>query len=42
MITIKDVWSKTAFDDLKLKDYIDITDDPKTHECENVEENFYV
>ena len=38
MITIKDVWSKTAFDDLKLKDYIDITDDPKTHECENVEE----
>lgn len=31
MITIKDVWSKTAFDDLKLKDYIDITDDPKTH-----------
>lgn len=38
MITIKDVWGKSSFDDLKLKNYVDITDDPKTHECENVEE----
>ncbi len=38
MLTIKDVWSKTAFDDLKLKNYVDINDDPKTHKCENVEE----
>lgn len=38
MLTLKDVWSKTAFDDLKLKNYVDITDDLKTHECENVEE----
>lgn len=38
MITIKDVWSKSSFDDLKLKNYVDITDDPKTHECENAEE----
>ena len=38
MITIKDVWSKSSFDDLKLKNYVDITDDQKTHECENVEE----
>lgn len=38
MLTLKDVWSRTAFDDFKLKDYVDITDDIKTHECENVEE----
>ena len=38
MLTLKELWSKSAFDDLKLKNYVDITDDPKTHECENVEE----
>lgn len=38
MLTLKDVWSKSSFDDLKLKNYVDIADDPKTHECENVEE----
>lgn len=36
MLTLKDIWSRTAFDDFKLKDYVDITDDIKTHECENV------
>lgn len=38
MLTLKDIWSKSAFDDFKLKDYVDITDDPKTYKCENVEE----
>lgn len=38
MLTLKELWSRTAFDDFKLKDYVDITDDIKTHECENVEE----
>ena len=38
MLTLKELWSRTVFDDFKLKDYVDITDDIKTHECENVEE----
>lgn len=38
MLTLKELWSRTAFDDFKLKDYVDITDDIKTHECKNVEE----
>lgn len=38
MLTLKELWNRTAFDDFKLKDYVDITDDIKTHECENVEE----
>lgn len=38
MLTLKELWSRAAFDNFKLKDYVDITDDIKTHECENVEE----
>ena len=38
MLTLKELWSKEAFKDLELKNYVDITDNPKTHECENVEE----
>lgn len=41
MLTLKELWSKEAFNDLELKNYVDIDDTPESHHCEKVEENFY-
>lgn len=38
MLTLKELWSKEAFKDLELKNYVDIDDTPESHHCENVEE----
>jgi len=38
MLTLKELWSKEAFKDLELKNYVDIDDTPESHHCEKVEE----
>lgn len=38
MLTLKELWSKEAFKDLELKNYVDIDDTPESHNCEKVEE----
>lgn len=38
MLTLKELWSKEAFKDLELKNYVDIDNTPESHHCEKVEE----
>ena len=38
MLTLKELWSKEAFKDLELKNYVDIDDTTESHHCEKVEE----
>lgn len=38
MLTLKELWSKEAFKDLELKNYVDIDDTTESHHCKKVEE----